>query len=78
MSDPKPPRRPEFDEIANGWSGDTAPDLSARIDLACEWQSKNGPLSFAETRVMNAMVDHHHRLTSPTCTCHVCTRSSRR
>lgn len=51
-----PPRRHEFDAIANGWGFDTrACDLQARIDLIGEFTASHGALTFAESRVLTAM-----------------------
>lgn len=51
----KPPRRPEFDEICNGWGGDGADDLEARLQLLVEFWQKNFPLTDAEHKVARAM-----------------------
>jgi hypothetical protein len=50
------PRRPEFDEIANGWGFDSRIDLVARIELLAEFVERNGgKMSFAEQKVSDAM-----------------------
>lgn len=55
MSDRPPPRRPEFDEIANGWGSDGLPDLMARVELLLEYWKANFPLSPAELKVARAI-----------------------
>lgn len=55
MTLPQHTRRPAFDEIANGWGGDKALDLEARIALVVEFERESGELTNAESKVLTAM-----------------------
>lgn len=55
MTDRPPPRRPGFDDLVQGWGSDNMADLNARMQLALEFQEKNGNLSLAEDKVYRAM-----------------------
>jgi hypothetical protein len=57
--DRPPPRRPEFDEIANGWGSDSRADLEARMELVLEFQQRVGTLTLAEDKIMRAMSARH-------------------
>jgi hypothetical protein len=54
--DPKS-RRPEFDLITQGWGSDGLIDLMARCELMAEFWTKNFPLTMAERKIANAMID---------------------
>jgi hypothetical protein len=59
MSDRPLPRRPEFDEICNGWGSDSRADLEARMELVLEFQQKVGTLTLAEEKILRAMSARH-------------------
>lgn len=52
----KPLRRPEFDEIVQGWGSDKFDDLTARIELAAEFKDHFGELTPAEHKIVKAMI----------------------
>jgi hypothetical protein len=49
-------RRPEFDQICDGWGSDTIEDLEARCQLLSEFWAKWGGLTSAEQKVADAML----------------------
>ena len=48
-------RRPEFDEITQGWGADSLEDLTARCELLVEWYRLGGGYSAAELKIATAM-----------------------
>ncbi len=48
-------RRPEFEEITQGWGADGVADLTARCELMVEYYRKLGGYTAAELKVANAM-----------------------
>lgn len=48
-------RRPEFDEITQGWGADGVADLTARCELLVEHYRELGGYTAAELKIANAM-----------------------
>lgn len=58
-------RRPEFDELTQGWGSDSAVDLAARCDLLGELFTKLGGWTDAEQKVATAMGKRLGELVAP-------------
>lgn len=61
MAAPEFTRRPDFDQITEGWGHDGYDDLLARCQLLAEWQADNF-LTMAEEKVERAMKERLKKL----------------